>query len=75
MDPAAGAPEIARGVVFETGFEMGCIALAAPDALGQFAGLDSDRVECQFIVAMVVACSAQKLDEAEVAALEAEARS
>jgi hypothetical protein len=43
-------------VTFDTLFEEGCIALTKPnaDGTGNFIGLDSDRVECEFNVKMIV---------------------
>lgn len=44
---------IALGTVFDTPFENGCVAVEAPDDLGNFVALDSDGVECLFFIDMV----------------------
>jgi hypothetical protein len=45
--------EIQPGRHFDTPAESGCVVLTAPDEFGTFRGLDSDGVECSFMVAMV----------------------
>lgn len=45
--------EIAPGTVFNTAAENGCVALAAPDYMGNFMARDSDGVECEFSMVMV----------------------
>lgn len=49
------APQITAGARFSTAYETGCVAQTAPDVHGNFDGLDSEGVECQFILAMVTA--------------------
>lgn len=39
---------IVPGTVFSTPFESGCIAITAPDDLGNFDGKDSEGVICNF---------------------------
>lgn len=46
---------ITRGTVFDTDFEFGCVATSAPDNDGNFTARDSDCVECEFHVSMVIA--------------------
>lgn len=46
---------ITPGAIFDTPFETGCVALAAPDDDGNFDARDSDGVECLFGVRMVTA--------------------
>lgn len=45
--------KITPGVIFDTPFETGCVALTEPDADGNFEGRDSDGVACDFTLAMV----------------------
>jgi hypothetical protein len=45
---------ISKGVAFDTPYEKGCVALEAPNSHGSFLALDSDGIECDFHVAMVV---------------------
>lgn len=42
------------GMKFDTNYETGCIVVALPDAQGNFVGLDSDGVECEFHVSMII---------------------
>lgn len=53
MAPTIAPPTIVRGTVFDTPFEKACIALAEPDEDGNFRALDSDKVVCEFSLAMV----------------------
>lgn len=55
-NPLAAA--IKPGAIFDTLFETGCVALAAPDDLGNFDARDSDGVVCSFGAAMVTAVRA-----------------
>ena len=43
------------GQVFATTYESGCIVVTLPDSDGNFVALDSDGVECDFCVSMVLA--------------------
>lgn len=40
---------------FDTEYEQGCVATTEPDEEGNFSGLDSDGVACDFNVSMIVA--------------------
>lgn len=44
---------ISPGQTFNTKYESGCKAITEPDENGQFTGLDSDGVECDFSVEMI----------------------
>lgn len=46
--------EIFAGDVFDTDYELGCIATTDSDEQGNFDGLDSDGVECAFNLSMIV---------------------
>jgi hypothetical protein len=45
--------EIFEGVRFSTDFEEDCLAIAEPDFLGNFDGIDSEGVKVTFFMAMV----------------------
>lgn len=45
---------ISIGQVFNTAYESGCVVVSLPDSNGNFVALDSDGVECEFHVSMVV---------------------
>lgn len=62
--------KIERGVVFATAAESGCVALTEPGDFGEFDGIDSDGVVCQFSEAMVTQCaSTVTVSEGGIAAL------
>lgn len=42
------------GMKFDTNYETGCTFITLPDKHGNFVGLDSDGVECEFHADMVV---------------------
>jgi hypothetical protein len=42
------------GMMFDTAYEQGCVVVSLPDAQGNFIALDSDGVECDFHVSMVI---------------------
>jgi hypothetical protein len=42
------------GQVFDTPFEEGCVVLTKPDELGNFSCIDSDGVEVECNVSMVI---------------------
>lgn len=48
------AGEIFAGNVFDTDYELGCVATTDSDEQGNFDGLDSDGVECAFNLSMIV---------------------
>lgn len=50
VDPSQLRP----GVRFDTEFEIGCAVTGPVDGNGTFEGRDSEGVECQFTVLMVV---------------------
>ena len=42
------------GMVFATKYEKGCLCVTLPDSEGNFIGIDSDGVECDYHISMVV---------------------
>ena len=48
------ADKIRLGVKFDTNYEKGCVATEAPREWGNFNGLDSNGVEVEYNISMVV---------------------
>ena len=48
------AVTIAKGTVFDTDFEVGCVAQEAPNERGSFDGRDCDGAEVRFSTVMVL---------------------
>lgn len=51
------ADKIKAGAIFNTRAEVGCIVVSQPDFHGNFVANDSDGIECEFHVGMVVSVS------------------